>query len=111
MVIIYNPTTKNQTNTQTTISPANYDAIRSFAISRASDPIIIPELIQAYTSIATTMNISPAEFVALVQGQGNTQQQDIYLASLLNTVRVRNAVIGVGLNKTTPSFVAREIRP
>ncbi len=111
MVVVFNPNTKNQTNTPTSISPTNFDTIQAFAMTRATDPIIVPELIQAYTAIATSLNITTTDLISLIQGQGNTQQQDIFLASLLNTVRVKNAVLGVGLNKQTPVFVAREINP
>lgn len=113
MVKVINPNQLQTTSSvsTTSLSANNYDYVRAFAASRASDPIIIDELIQAYTLIAASLNISVAAFVQSVQNQGNSRDQDLYLAARLNTVRVRNALIGVVSPQTTPVFVGREITP
>lgn len=111
MAIIYNSGTPTQTTTQQTLSGNSYDSVRAFAIQRASDPIIVDELIEAYVAIALSLNITPVQFIQLVESQGSSQQQDIYLASALNSIRVKNALLGIGLAKQTPNFIIREIQP
>jgi len=95
-----------------TIQNANvYDYIRAFALARASDPVIVDALVETYTMIAQGLGISPIQFVQRVQAQGNTFDQDLYLATYMNTVRAKNALIGVAGGRGTPYFVAREIQP
>lgn len=97
------------TNNTNTISAGNYNLVQAFVSSRISDPIIMDQLVQAYTEIAASLNISVQEFIQLVQSQGSNRDQDLYLATLLNTVRASNALIGVGGTNTPPVFIAREI--
>lgn len=87
----------------------NFDYARAFAETQSSNQIVVNELIQAYTLIAQNLGITPFQFIQQLQQQGDSNQQAVYLAAQLNSVRPRNALIGVAPNNSTPLFIAREI--
>lgn len=87
----------------------SYDYVNAYAASRVSDPTLIAELVQTYVIISQSLGITPVQFIQQVQAQGSSQAQDIYLAGYLNSVRVRNALLGVGNGLGTPNFIQREI--
>jgi len=95
----------------TSIERTNFDYSRAFAESQSSNPTVISELIQAYNLIAQNLGISVFQFIQNIKSQGNDQQQAIYLATNLNSVRAKNALIGVAPIKSTPPFISREIAP
>jgi hypothetical protein len=109
MAITYNKS--GQPTQGSSIGTSNYDYVQAYAASRVSDPSIIGELVTAYIAIAATLGITPTQFIELVQSQGSSQAQDIFLAAYLNSTRVRNSLIGVNNNKNTPLFISREINP
>jgi len=100
---------QNSSNINTLQNPNVYNYVWAYAQSRASDPSIVNSLVQMYNTIAQNLGISPAQFIQQVEAQGNTVNQDLYLSYYYNTVRAKNALIGVTGNLNTPYFVAREI--
>ena len=99
-----------------TIKPNNlsiertaFDYARAFAQSQSTNPTVAAELEQSYVLISENLGISVFDFLQLLQSKGDTQQQAIYLAAQLNSIRPRNALLGVGPNLMTPVFVQREI--
>jgi len=93
----------------TNVERNNYDYVRAYAETQSSNSTIVDELIQAYVLVAQNLNITPLQFIQLVESKGNTVEQAQYLAQQLNSVRVRSAYLGVRLNQNTPVFIAREI--
>ncbi len=87
-----------------------YDYVQAFVKSRTNNPVIINELITAYTLIANNLGININQFLQLVESQGTTYEQDLYLANYLNTVRVKNSLLGVVRNVGTPLYIQREIQ-
>ena len=106
-------TVKTSSSATTGIVPGvernNYDYIQAYAKTQSTNPIIVAELVQAYILISQNLGLSGYAFIKQVESQGTTQQQLIYLAAQLNSVRPRNALIGVAPVFNTPTFVAREI--
>ena len=107
MAIIYN--TSGQIASSQGLDGNSFDYVRAYAANRLSDPILIDELVQSYVLIAQSLGISPVQFIQQVIAQGSSQAQDIYLAGYLNSIRVRNALLGVGNQMNTPPFIQREI--
>ncbi len=101
----------SKANAQPGINSNAYDYAVAYAKSRSDDPIIQTELVATYITIAQSLGVSINQFISMVQAQGNTYEQDLYLTNYLNTVRVRNALLGVGRNVGTPGYIAREINP
>jgi hypothetical protein len=93
----------------TNVERNNFDYVRAFAESQSSNPTIVNELIQAYVLVAQNLNITPLQFIQLVESKGNDVEQAQFLCQQLNLVRARNAYLGVTLNQNTPVFIAREI--
>lgn len=108
MAMILNRPQAQQTNA---ISGNNYDAVRAYAASQSSVPEIINELVSTYIQVAQTLGITPVQFIQTVEQQGSTQAQQIYLSAYLNSVRQRNALLGVANTPGAPYFIQREIVP
>jgi hypothetical protein len=84
----------------------NFDYVQAYAESQSSNAVVVSELVQMYVLIAQNMSITPA---ALIQQIKSGTISPIMLAAQLNSVRTRNALIGVASNQGTPVFIAREI--
>lgn len=84
----------------------NYDYVQAYAETQSSNSVIVEELVQSYVLIAQNMGITPA---SLIQQIENGIMSPIMLAAQLNSVRPRNALIGVAPTQDTPIFIAREI--
>ena len=95
--------------TNTAIERTNYDYGRAYAETQSTNSTIVDELEQAYVLISQNLGISVFQFIQLLQQQGTTTQQAVYLAAQLNNVRPRNALLGLPPNLNTPNFVSREI--
>lgn len=95
--------------TITSIERDNFDYASAFANTQSSNPTIVAELTQAYTLIAQNLGISVFDFLQILQNKGNSQEQAVYLVAQLNSVRPRNALLGVMPNLNTSSFIQREI--
>jgi hypothetical protein len=93
----------------TSIERNSFDYARSFAESQSSNPTVVAELEQAYVLISQNLGISAFDFIQVLKSKGDTQEQAVYLAAQLNSVRPRNALLGVSPNQTTPLFISREI--
>jgi len=93
----------------TSIERTSFDYSRAYAESQSSNPTVVSELVQAYNLIAQNLGISVFQFLQQLKNQGTDQQQAIYLATQLNSVRPRSALIGVAPILTTPKFISREI--
>lgn len=106
MAIIYGNPQAQQTNA---ISGNTFDAVRAYAASQTSVPELVDELVQTYILVAQKLGITAVQFIQQIQEQGTTQAQQIYLASYLNSVRLRNALLGVSNNPGPPYFIQREI--
>jgi hypothetical protein len=87
----------------------SFDYIRAYAQNQSTNPTVVAELEQAYALIAENLGLSGFQFIQLLENQGDSTQQAVYLAAQLNSVRPRNALLGVGSNQTTPVFISREI--
>lgn len=101
--------TSSSAQTPNGIERNSFDYIQAYASLQCSNPTVVSELVAMYVLIANNLGITPFEFITQVKNQGNSQQQAIYIAAQMNSVRVRNALIGVAINKTTPEFINREI--
>ena len=106
-----NVSVKNNSNVNLIQNPNVYNYVLAYAQSRSSDPSIVASLVQIYSTIAKNLGIDPTQFIQQVQAQGNTVQQDLYLAYYYNSVRAKNALIGVTGSLNTPYFIAREVNP
>jgi hypothetical protein len=95
--------------TSTSIERNSFDYARAYAESQSTNPTVVAELEQACVLIAQNLGISMFEFIQLMQQQGTSQQQALYLAAQLNSVRPRNALLGLPPNLNTPNFISREI--
>jgi len=93
----------------TSIERNSFDYGRAFAESQSNNPTVIAELEQAYVLIAQNLGISVFDFIQLLESKGDTQEQAIWFAAQLNSVRPRNALLGVAPNQITPVFISREI--
>lgn len=102
---------QNNSNVNLIQNPNVYNYVLAYAQSRSADPSIVQSLVQIYNTIAQNLGIDPTQFIQRVQAQGNTVNQDMYLAFYYNQVRAKNALIGVTGSLNTPFFVAREINP
>lgn len=102
---------QNSSNVNLIQNPNIYNYVLAYAQSRSNDPSIVQSLVQIYNTIAQNLGIDPTQFIQQVQAQGNTVNQDMYLAFYYNQVRAKNALIGVTGSLNTPFFVAREINP
>ncbi len=87
----------------------SYDYARAFAESQSTNPLVVSELEQSYILISNNLGISVYDFIQLLESKGNTQQQAVFLAAQLNSVRPRNALLGVAPNISVPMFISREI--
>jgi hypothetical protein len=87
----------------------SFDYARAFAETQSTNPTVVSELEQSYVLIANNLGISVFDFIQLLESKGDTAQQAVFLAAQLNSVRPRNALLGVAPNTTTPAFVSREI--
>ena len=94
---------------QMAIERNGFDYGRAYAESQSNNPTVVSELEQSYVLIAQNLGVSVFEFIQLLQQQGTTIQQALYLAAQLNSVRPRNALLGLPPNLTTPNFISREI--
>jgi hypothetical protein len=101
--------TTSNSNQPPQVESNNFDYVRAFANTQSSNPIIVAELIQAYILIAQNQNITPIVFINNLQNQNLSNQELIFLAASLNSVRPRNALIGIAGQQNTPVFVLREI--
>jgi hypothetical protein len=77
----------------------NYDYVRAFAEGQSSNATIIDELIKAYVLISQNLGITPVQFIQLVESKGNSIEQAQFLAQQMNSVRPRNAYLGVTFNR------------
>ena len=93
----------------TSIERNAYDYATAFAETQSSNSTIVSELVQAYILIAQNLGLTVYQFIQQLESQGTSQQQALYLAAQLNSVRPRNALLGVAPNSATPIFIAREI--
>ncbi|VVC05198.1 Uncharacterised protein [uncultured archaeon] len=89
----------------------NFDYLRAYAESQSSVTSIVQELIDAYALISQNLGISGFQFIQTLKSKGTAQQQTIYLAAQLNSVRPKNALLGIASNQEPPEFVSREIAP
>jgi hypothetical protein len=96
-------------SSNSSIERNSFDYARSFAESQSSNPTVVAELEQSYVLIAQNLGVSVFDFLQILQSKGTTQQQAVYLAAQLNSVRPRNALLGVSPGLSTPAFVLREI--
>ena len=64
----------------------------------------------AFALIAQTLDLTTAQFAELLRQQGDSYEQDAFLAGYLNDNRVRNAKLGIALNLDTPDYIYREIK-
>ncbi len=87
----------------------SFDYATAYARTQSNNSTIISELVQAYTLIAKNQGISVFQFLQTLQNQGSPKQQALYLASQLNNVRPRNALLGIAPSTNTPDFISREI--
>ena len=92
--------------TSSNIERNNFDYVRAFAETQTNEPVLVNELVQAYILIAQNLGITPYAFIQTLE---NRTDNGVYLATQLNSVRVRNSLLGVNLNLNTPYFIAREI--
>jgi hypothetical protein len=92
------------------IEATQYDNLKSLVQTRVSDPELQKEYIAAFALVAKSLNLTVAQFADLMRQQGDSYEQDVWLAAYLNENRVSNAKLGVTLNLNTPISVLREIR-
>jgi hypothetical protein len=98
-------------NTVPAIEATQYDALKNIVEARVSDPALQQEYIAAFAVIAQNLGLTTGQFAQVLREQGDSYEQDVFLAGYLNDSRVRNAKIGVALNLDTPEYIYREIRP
>ena len=95
--------------TNTSMERSSFDYGRAYAESQSSNPTIVSELEQAYLLISQNLGISVFELIQLLQQQGTSKQQATWVCAQLNSVRPRNALLGLPPNSSTPNFILREI--
>lgn len=93
----------------TNVERNNFDYIRAYAENQSKNITIVDELIKAYVLIAQNLGITPYQFIQLLESKGNSIEQAQYLAQQMNSVRPRNAYLGVVYNTSVPLFIQREI--
>lgn len=74
-------------SSSTAIERNNFDYGRSFAETQSTNPTVVAELEQAYVLISQNLGISVFDFIQILESKGDTQQQAVYLAAQLNSVR------------------------
>lgn len=92
------------------IEATQYDSLKSLVQDRVSDPELQKEYIAAFALVAKSLNLTAGQFADLIRRQGDSYEQDVWLAGYLNQNRVSNAKLGVALSLDTPLSVLREIR-
>lgn len=92
------------------IESTQFDALKSLVQTRVSDPELQKEYIAAFAIVAKSLNLTAGQFADLMRQQGDSYEQDVWLAGYLNQNRVSNSKLGVALNLNTPFSVQREIR-
>jgi hypothetical protein len=92
------------------IEATQFDALKSIVESRVTDPELQKEYIYAFAVVAQNLNLTAGQFAEVLRQQGDSYDQDAFLAGYLNDNRVRNAKIGIALNLDTPDHILREIR-
>jgi len=91
------------------IEKNSYDYATAYAKTLSSNSVVVDELVQAYTLAAKNLGMSVFDFIQTVKSKGTDKQQAVYLATHLNNVRPRSALLGVISSHTTPAFIDREI--
>jgi hypothetical protein len=85
------------------------DYATSLANSMTTNSTIASELVQTFLLIAQNLGISVMDFIESVENAGTLQQQSVYLATYINSVRPRNALFGAIGTNIPPTFISREI--
>jgi hypothetical protein len=93
----------------TAVERNNYDYIRAYAEMQTNNATLVDELVTSYVLIAKNLGITPQMFIETIKNQTGVLNQANYLASQLNSVRPRNAYLGVGGDVSTPTFIMQEI--
>lgn len=87
-----------------------FDYARAFANTQSNDPTVVQELIDAYAAIAKNLGISIQQFLETYQNIEDSRSQALYLCGQLNSVRSKNALMGLSPISKTPNFITRGIR-
>lgn len=88
----------------TNVERNNFDYLRAYAENQSSNITIVNELVKAYVLISQNLGISPYDLIQSLESKGSQ-----YMAQQMNSIRPRNAYLGVILNNNVPVFIQREI--